>query len=164
VTSPPAILPATWWWSASSIGDNPTVDVGRGTVRAFERPQREAALVVRFRCCRCPTAAAPVRPNVWSVMAVDDARGMLFLPTSSPSPRLLRRAAQRRQSLRQLRGGIRGEERPRVVALPGRPPRSVGLRRGLATEPGRGPPGRQARAPSVAVTTKIGPSSSSSIA
>src|SRR4029450_1116905 len=80
----------------SSIGDNRAVDVERGVVRAFDA--RTGAL--KWSWDPIPTRESdparatgagdggrrPGAANVWSVMSVDAARGLLFLPTSSPSP------------------------------------------------------------------------------
>jgi len=80
----------------SSIGDNRSVEMERGVVRAFDA--RTGAL--RWSWDPIPTRDSdPARAtwagdswrrtgaaNVWSVMSVDEDRGLLFLPTSSPSP------------------------------------------------------------------------------
>ncbi len=94
-TSPPAI-----WGDlvivGSSIGDNRAVDLEFGIVRAYDA--RSGALRWTFDPIprKDPEATAlgwsgPAREktgagNVWSIMAVDPERGMVFLPTSSPSP------------------------------------------------------------------------------
>jgi len=84
VTSPPAIV-GDLVVVGSSIGDNSTADVGRGTVRAFD--VRSGKLRWSFDpLLPLPDGDRSGAANVWSIMAVDDARGMLFLPTSSPSP------------------------------------------------------------------------------
>ena len=85
VTSPPAVA-GDVVVVGSSIGDNRAAEVERGTVRGFDVRtgrllwswdpiDRAAAGAVR-------TGAA----NAWSVMSVDAARGLVFVPTSSPSP------------------------------------------------------------------------------
>jgi len=80
----------------SSIGDNRSAEMERGVVRAYDA--RTGAL--RWSWDPVPTRESdPARAtwagdswrrtggaNVWSVMSVDAARGLIFLPTSSPSP------------------------------------------------------------------------------
>ena len=80
----------------SAISDNVRVAAPRGTVRAydartgallwtFDPVPREASLAAAQGW---PEGVAPVEghANVWSTMSVDEARGLVFLPTSSPSP------------------------------------------------------------------------------
>jgi quinoprotein glucose dehydrogenase len=95
VTSPPAIVNGLVV-VGSSIGDNRSADMERGVVRAYDA--RTGAL--RWSWDPIPTRESdPARAtwagdswrrtgaaNVWSVMSVDTARGLVFLPTSSPSP------------------------------------------------------------------------------
>jgi len=95
VTSPPAVVHGLVV-VGSSIGDNRSVEMERGVVRAFDA--RTGAL--RWSWDPIPTRESdPARAtwagdswrrtgaaNVWSVMSVDEDRGLLFLPTSSPSP------------------------------------------------------------------------------
>jgi quinoprotein glucose dehydrogenase len=67
----------------SSIDDNQRVDEVPGTVRAFDA--MTGAPKWQFN----PLAGAHVRAgaaNVWAPMSVDEARGLVFLPTSSASP------------------------------------------------------------------------------
>ena len=95
VTSPPAIVNGLVV-VGSSIGDNRSADMERGVVRAYDA--RSGAL--RWSFDPIPTRESdPARAtwagdswrrtgaaNVWSVMSVDAERGLVFLPTSSPSP------------------------------------------------------------------------------
>ena len=95
VTSPPAIVNGLVV-VGSSIGDNRSADMERGVVRAYDA--RTGAL--RWSFDPIPARESdPARAtwagdswrrtgaaNVWSVMSVDAARGLVFLPTSSPSP------------------------------------------------------------------------------
>jgi quinoprotein glucose dehydrogenase len=95
VTSPPAVA-GQIVVVGSAIGDNRAVDSERGVVRAFDA--RTGALVWSWD--PIPTRESdPARAtwagdswrrtgaaNVWSLMSVDAGRGLLFLPTSSPSP------------------------------------------------------------------------------
>jgi quinoprotein glucose dehydrogenase len=95
VTSPPAVVNGLVV-VGSSIGDNRSAEMERGVVRAYDA--RTGAL--RWSWDPIPTRESdPARAtwagdswrrtgaaNVWSVMSVDEARGLLFLPTSSPSP------------------------------------------------------------------------------
>jgi quinoprotein glucose dehydrogenase len=67
----------------SAIADNRRVDAPLGTVRAFD------ARTGRLRWSFDPLAhdgVAAGHANVWAPMSVDEERGLVFLPTSSPSP------------------------------------------------------------------------------
>ena len=93
-TSPPAVI-GDLVILGSSIGDNQRVDAPRGTVRAFD---------VRTGAPRWDWDPVPERAddpdapswgdgwrttgaaNVWAPIAIDEARGLVFLPTTSPSP------------------------------------------------------------------------------
>src|SRR5262245_44996448 len=95
VTSPPAIVSGLVV-VGSSIGDNRAAELERGVVRAYDA--RSGAL--RWSWDPIPTRESdPARAtwageswrrtgaaNVWSVMSVDADRGLVFVPTSSPSP------------------------------------------------------------------------------
>jgi quinoprotein glucose dehydrogenase len=67
----------------SSISDNRRVDAPRGTVRAFDarsgRPRWTFDPLVH-------DGIVAGAANVWAPMSSDEARGLVFLPTSSPSP------------------------------------------------------------------------------
>ena len=94
-TSPPVIIDGLVV-IGSSIGDNGRANKPSGEVRAFDA--RTGALRWSFD----PVTQDPADPhynswggpnghntgaaNVWSVMAVDSARDLVFLPTTSPSP------------------------------------------------------------------------------
>ena len=67
----------------SSLDDNQRVDELRGTVHAFD------AMTGAAKWNFDPVQGQDVRAgasNVWAPISVDDARGLVFLPTSSPSP------------------------------------------------------------------------------
>ena len=67
----------------SAIADNRRVDAPLGTVRAFD------ARTGRLRWSFDPLVHDGVtagHANVWAPMSVDEERGLVFLPTSSPSP------------------------------------------------------------------------------
>ena len=67
----------------SSISDNRRVDGPLGTVRAFD------ARSGRLRWSFDPLVHDGITAgtaNVWAPMSVDEERGLVFLPTSSPSP------------------------------------------------------------------------------
>ena len=95
VTSPPAIVSGLVV-VGSAIGDNRAVEVERGVVRAYDA--RTGTL--RWTWDPIPTDASDPAAatwsgeswhrngaaNVWSVMSVDADRGLIFAPTSSPSP------------------------------------------------------------------------------
>ncbi len=95
VTSPPAIFRDLVIVGAA-IGDNRAVDVERGVVRAFDARTG----VLRWSWDPIPTdpsdavskewnarnAQSTGAANAWSLMSVDPARGLLFVPTGSASP------------------------------------------------------------------------------
>jgi quinoprotein glucose dehydrogenase len=84
ITSPPVVARDVIV-VGSSIDDNQRVDEVRGTVRAYD--VRTGA--PRWTFDPLAAAAPGVRAgaaNVWAPMSVDEARGLVFLPTSSASP------------------------------------------------------------------------------
>jgi quinoprotein glucose dehydrogenase len=95
VTSPPAIL-GELVVVGSSIGDNRGVEVERGVVRAFDTrsghlrwswdpiPRRasDPANLTWLAGSAERTGAA----NAWAPISADPGRGLVFVPTSSPSP------------------------------------------------------------------------------
>jgi len=67
----------------SSIDDNQRVDELRGTVHAFD------AMTGAARWSFDPVQGIDMRAgaaNVWGALSADEARGLVYLPTSSPSP------------------------------------------------------------------------------
>ena len=67
----------------SSLDDNQRVDELRGTVRAFD------AMTGAPKWSFDPIQGANVRAgaaNAWAPLSADDARGLVYVPTSSPSP------------------------------------------------------------------------------
>lgn len=69
--------------TGSAIADNRRVDAPPGTVRAFDARTGE------LRWSFDPLVHGGIiagHANVWAPMSVDEARGLVFLPTSSPSP------------------------------------------------------------------------------
>ncbi len=93
VTSPPAVAGGVVV-VGSAVRDGSRVDAPSGVVRGYDI--RTGALVWAFDLAppgfdyaNRPVSAAGYAlgtPNVWSVMSVDDARGLVFLPTGNPSP------------------------------------------------------------------------------
>jgi quinoprotein glucose dehydrogenase len=82
ITSPPVVARGLVI-VGSSLDDNQRLHELPGIVNAFDA--KTGALKWRFD----PLASAPFKSgaaNVWAPMSVDEARGLLFLPTSSPSP------------------------------------------------------------------------------
>lgn len=95
VTSPPAVY-RDLVIIGSAISDNVRVDAPSGVVRAFDaRSGKEV-----WRWDPIPRTAAQRKPewwspeaaarvgaaNAWAPMAVDETRGLLFVPVGSPSP------------------------------------------------------------------------------
>jgi len=67
----------------SSIADNDRVDSPSGVVRAFDA--RTGSL--RWSWNPIPESIAPTGAgNAWSTISVDNGRGLVFVPTTSPSP------------------------------------------------------------------------------
>jgi quinoprotein glucose dehydrogenase len=95
ITSPPAIVGDTVI-VGSAIGDNARVVAPKGSVRAFDIRTGEA----RWDFDPIPRADSDAtrddwrgqdapsegHANVWAPMSVDSERGLVFLPTTSPSP------------------------------------------------------------------------------
>lgn len=95
ITSPPAVM-GDQIIVGSAIGDNRAVESERGIVRALDA--RTGA--IRWLWDPIPrNAADPARvtwsgdsanvtgsANAWAPITVDEARGLVFVPTSSPSP------------------------------------------------------------------------------
>ena len=82
ITSPPVVGRGVIV-VGSAIGDNRAVDAPRGTVRAFD------ARTGRSRWTWDPLIHDGIEAghaNVWAPMSSDEERGLIFLPTSSPSP------------------------------------------------------------------------------
>lgn len=107
VTSPPTVVNGVVV-VGSSIGDNGSARLEDGTVRGFD------ALTGNLLWSFNPISQAPVDDgadgwpgasyrqtgagNVWSVMAADLERDLVFLPTTSPSPDFFGGHRPRRQS------------------------------------------------------------------
>ena len=81
VTSPPAII-KDLVVVGSSIGDNRRYDSEAGTVRAFDA--RNGKMIWAWD--PIPTDKPAGAANAWSVISVDIARNLLFVPTGSASP------------------------------------------------------------------------------
>jgi quinoprotein glucose dehydrogenase len=82
ITSPPAVADGVVV-VGSAISDNRKAGAPPGVVRAFD------AVTGAPRWTFDPMTASGIAPghaNVWSMMSVDEERGLIFLPTSSPSP------------------------------------------------------------------------------
>ena len=95
VTSPPAII-NDLIVIGSAIADNNRIHAASGEVRAFDArtgalrwtwdpvPQRPEDPA--FGTWEGPTGHRTGAANTWSVIAADPARGLVFVPTGSPSP------------------------------------------------------------------------------
>jgi quinoprotein glucose dehydrogenase len=80
-TSPPAIVGDTVV-VGSGVADNGSVTQPSGEVRGFDA----ATGKLKWTWHPMAGAKAPGAANTWSVIAADPARGLVFLPTTSPSP------------------------------------------------------------------------------
>lgn len=95
VTSPPSIIGDTVV-VGSSIGDNRGVELERGVVRAFDArtgklkwswdPIPKDAKDPARRTWAGESADRTGAANAWSVISADPALGLVYVPTSSPSP------------------------------------------------------------------------------
>ena len=81
VTSPPVVY-RDLVIVGSSVADNSRVRMSSGEVRAFDA----ASGALRWTFHPLPENAAAGGANTWSRMTVDDASGLVFLPTGSASP------------------------------------------------------------------------------
>ncbi len=81
-TSPPAIVDDLVV-VGSSIADNDRVDSPNGVVRAFDGRTGKLS----WKWDPIPASLAPTGAgNAWSVISVDEARDLVFVPTGAPSP------------------------------------------------------------------------------
>jgi quinoprotein glucose dehydrogenase len=95
VTSPPAIA-GDLVITGSAIGDNRAVELELGTVRAFDArtgagrwawdPVPRAEDDPEHGGWRSVEAARTGAANAWSILSVDEARDLVFVPTGTPSP------------------------------------------------------------------------------
>ena len=95
LTSPPAVIDGLLI-TGSSVADNNRTNAASGEVRAFDA--RSGALVwswdpvprdstdSAWSSWRGPMAHSTGAANAWSVIAADSTRGLVFVPTGSPSP------------------------------------------------------------------------------
>ncbi len=95
VTSPPAIVNGLIV-VGSSVADNNRTDAASGEVRAFDAntgqlrwswdPVPQDSTEPAWRTWTGPAAHRTGAGNAWSIIGVDSARNLVFVPTSSPSP------------------------------------------------------------------------------
>jgi quinoprotein glucose dehydrogenase len=95
VTSPPAVVGGLVV-IGSAVADNNRVDAASGEVRAFDArtgalrwtwdPVPQRATDPAYATWRGERAHTTGAANAWSVIAADTARGLVFVPTGSPSP------------------------------------------------------------------------------
>lgn len=95
VTSPPAVVDgvlvvgsgiADNGWTNAVTGEVRGYDARTGTLKWTFDPVPRTASDPAYDTWRGPDAHHTGAANAWSVIAADTARGMVFLPTSSPSP------------------------------------------------------------------------------
>ncbi|HYN09441.1 MAG TPA: pyrroloquinoline quinone-dependent dehydrogenase [Vicinamibacterales bacterium] len=95
VTSPPVVVRDVVI-TGSAIADNSRLAPASGEVQAFDArtgarrwtwdPIPQDPKDAAFETWRDGSARRTGAANVWSVMAVDESRGLVFAPTSSPAP------------------------------------------------------------------------------
>ena len=95
VTSPPAVI-GDLIIVGSSIGDNRGVELERGVVRAYDArtgklewswdPIPQAADDPARKTWLAGSATRTGAANAWSIISADPERGLVFVPTGSPSP------------------------------------------------------------------------------
>jgi quinoprotein glucose dehydrogenase len=88
MTSPPAVV-GDVVVVGSAIDDNSRVDMPDGVVRGFDA--RSGRLLWSWRPLEKPPGVPDAAwktgaANAWSIMTVDEARGLVFVPTGSASP------------------------------------------------------------------------------
>jgi quinoprotein glucose dehydrogenase len=85
ITSPPAVVRGVVI-VGSAISDNQRVEAPKGTVRAFDA--RTGVPAWTFDPLQRAADGSPSagHANVWAPISVDEASGLVYLPTSSPSP------------------------------------------------------------------------------
>ncbi|MEP6618803.1 MAG: pyrroloquinoline quinone-dependent dehydrogenase [bacterium] len=95
VTSPPAVI-GDMLVVGSAVADNNRTDAASGEVRGYDArtgalrwtfdPVPQEASDPAYASWRGERAHRTGAANAWSVIAADTARGLVFVPTSSPSP------------------------------------------------------------------------------
>lgn len=95
MTSPPAII-GDLIVVGSSVGDNRGVELERGVVRAYDARSGKLRWIwdpipsdsndPAYKTWGGGSARKNGAANAWSIISVDAARGLIFVPTSSPSP------------------------------------------------------------------------------
>jgi quinoprotein glucose dehydrogenase len=95
LTSPPAVIRGMIV-TGSAVADNNRTNAASGEVRAFDArsgalrwswdPIPQDSADPAWRTWRGPMAHTTGAANVWSVIAADTARDLVFVPTTSPSP------------------------------------------------------------------------------
>jgi len=95
VTSPPAVI-GDLLIVGSSIGDNRGVEIERGVVRAYDArtgqlrwswdPIPKIDKDPARQSWQGESATRTGAANAWSIISVDARRGLVFVPTGSPSP------------------------------------------------------------------------------
>jgi quinoprotein glucose dehydrogenase len=95
LTSPPAVI-GDLLVTGSSVADNNRTNAASGEVRAFDArtgalrwswdPVPRDSSDSAWKSWRGPMAHSTGAANAWSVIAADSARGLVFVPTGSPSP------------------------------------------------------------------------------
>jgi len=95
VTSPPAIVSGLIV-VGSGVADNNRTEAASGEVRAFDArtgrlrwswdPVPQDSSDPAWRTWTSPAAHQTGAGNAWSVLAIDSVRGLVFVPTGSPSP------------------------------------------------------------------------------
>jgi quinoprotein glucose dehydrogenase len=85
-TSSPGVIYHDLLIVGEGVADNVRADAADGIVRAFD--VRSGALTWSFNPIPPALTHATGAANVWSLMSVDTRRGLVFLPTTSPSPDL----------------------------------------------------------------------------
>jgi quinoprotein glucose dehydrogenase len=95
VTSPPAVVGGVLV-VGSAVADNGRTDMASGEVRGYDArtgalrwtfdPVPQDARDPAYATWNGPNAHKTGAANAWSVIAADTARGLVFVPTSSPSP------------------------------------------------------------------------------
>ncbi|MGY4350722.1 glucose dehydrogenase [Bradyrhizobium sp. GM7.3] len=130
ITSPPAVGRGVVV-VGSAIGDNRRVDAPSGVVRAFDARSGQPRWT--FEPLKRDGIEAG-HANVWAPMSVDAVRGLVFLPTSSPSPDFWGGKRPGKQRTCQFGGRAAHRDGRARMGIPNRASRRLGLRSAGATD------------------------------
>ena len=125
ITSPPVVATGVVI-VGSSIDDNQKVDETSGAVHAFD-PLTGALKWAFDPLAKVRPAVRAGAANVWAPMSVDEARGLVFLPTSSASPDFYGAARPGNNGYANSVVALKAATGGGGLGVPDHPPRRLGL-------------------------------------